>query len=195
MNLSVFLFIYSTIKLYFFIFYDERCKMNFPVRDNKVLLYCITLRCVALRCVALRCVALRCVALRCVALRCVALRCVALRCVALRCVALRCVALRCVALRCVALRCVALRCVALRCVALRCIHPSIVRVSQAKNKTVRILQPDVAKAMFKDVEVIYQFHHDTLLPELQKRLTAWCVTLRRLHLVHAPRSSYSVCAL
>ncbi|KAI0211328.1 FYVE, RhoGEF and PH domain-containing protein 2 [Lamellibrachia satsuma] len=43
----------------------------------------------------------------------------------------------------------------------------------AKNKTVRILQPDVAKAMFKDVEVIYQFHHDTLLPELQNRLTAW----------------------
>ena len=29
---------------FFCIFYfydDERCKMNFPVRDNKVLLYCI----------------------------------------------------------------------------------------------------------------------------------------------------------
>ena len=25
---------------------DERCKMNFPVRDNKVLLYCIVLYCI-----------------------------------------------------------------------------------------------------------------------------------------------------
>ena len=39
MHLSVFLFLYSCI-LYF---YDERCKMNFPVRDNTVLLYCIVL--------------------------------------------------------------------------------------------------------------------------------------------------------
>ena len=30
---------------------DERCKMNFPVRDNKVLLYCIVLYCIVLYCI------------------------------------------------------------------------------------------------------------------------------------------------
>ena len=34
----------------FLYFYDdERCKMNFPVRDNKVLLYCIVLYCIVER--------------------------------------------------------------------------------------------------------------------------------------------------
>ena len=32
-------------EIQYFIFYDyERCNMNFPVRDNKVLLYCIVLK-------------------------------------------------------------------------------------------------------------------------------------------------------
>ena len=44
MNLSVFLFLYSCI-LYV---YDERCKMNFPVRDNKVLLQYIVLCCIVI---------------------------------------------------------------------------------------------------------------------------------------------------
>ena len=60
-------------------------------------------------------------------------------------------------------------------------HSCFVRALQAKNKTGHILQPDVAKAMFKDVEVIYEFHHDTLLPELTKRLNTWLVSLLVLH--------------
>ena len=31
-----------------YLYDDERCKMNFPVRDNKVLLYCIVLYCIVL---------------------------------------------------------------------------------------------------------------------------------------------------
>ena len=39
MNLSVFLFLYSFILN----FYDEHCKMNLRVRDNKVVLYCVVM--------------------------------------------------------------------------------------------------------------------------------------------------------
>ena len=38
-NVSICIFISLLCILYFYD--DERCKMNFPVRDNKVLLYCI----------------------------------------------------------------------------------------------------------------------------------------------------------
>ena len=47
-------------------FYDnERCKMNFPVRDNKVLLYCIVLYCIVLYCIVLYCIVLYCIVLYC----------------------------------------------------------------------------------------------------------------------------------
>ena len=54
--------------LMYFIFYDKRCKMNFPVRDNKVVLCCVVLCCVVLCCVVLCCVVLCCVVLCCVVL-------------------------------------------------------------------------------------------------------------------------------
>ena len=44
---------------------------------------------------------------------------------------------------------------------------------QLKAETSSILQPDVAKAMFQNIEVIHQFHHDNLLPELRERLDNW----------------------
>ena len=62
MNLSVFLFLYSCI-LYF---YDERCKINFPVQDNKVVLYCIVLYCIVLYCIVLYCIVLYCIVLYCI---------------------------------------------------------------------------------------------------------------------------------
>ena len=46
---------------------------------------------------------------------------------------------------------------------------------QLKQETSSILQPDVAKAMFQNIEVIHQFHHDNLLPELRERLDNWWV--------------------
>ena len=53
-------YFFITIVFYkgFFIIY-ERCTHVSILWDDKVLLYCTTLRCVALRCVALRYVALR----------------------------------------------------------------------------------------------------------------------------------------
>ena len=95
-----FICIFISLLLYF-IFYDERCKINFPVRDNKVLLYCIALHCIALHCIALHCIALHCIALHCIALHCIALHCIALHCIALHCIALHCIALHCIALHCI----------------------------------------------------------------------------------------------
>ena len=37
--ICIFILLYSCI----FYFYDERCKINFAIRDNKVLLYCIVM--------------------------------------------------------------------------------------------------------------------------------------------------------
>ena len=45
--ISIF-FISLLCVLYFYD--DERCKMNFPVRDNNVLLYCIALYCIVYYC-------------------------------------------------------------------------------------------------------------------------------------------------
>ena len=44
---------------------DERCKMNFPVRYNKVciVLYCIVLYCIVLYCIVLYCIVLYCIVL------------------------------------------------------------------------------------------------------------------------------------
>ena len=50
---------------------DERCKMNFPVRDNKVLLYCIVLYCIVLYCIVLYCIVLYCIVLYCIVLYCI----------------------------------------------------------------------------------------------------------------------------
>ena len=47
---------------------DERCKINFPVRDNKVLLYCIVLYCIVLYCIVLYCIVLYCIVLYCITL-------------------------------------------------------------------------------------------------------------------------------
>ena len=56
---------------------DERCKMNFPVRDNKVLLYCIVLYCIVLYCIVLYCIVLYCIVLYCIVLYCIVLYCTA----------------------------------------------------------------------------------------------------------------------
>ena len=89
MNLSVFLFLYSSI-LYF---YDKCYKMNFVI--IVLLYYCVVLCCVVLCCVVLCCVVLCCVVLCCVVLCCVVLCCVVLCCVVLCCVVLCCVVLCC----------------------------------------------------------------------------------------------------
>ena len=61
-------------------FYDgERCKMNFPVRDNKVLLYCIVLYCIVLYCIVLYCIVLYCIVLYCIVLYCIVLYCIVRR--------------------------------------------------------------------------------------------------------------------
>ena len=49
------------------------CKMNFPVRDNKVLLYCIVLYCIVLYCIVLYCIVLYCIVLYCIVLYCIVL--------------------------------------------------------------------------------------------------------------------------
>ena len=79
MNLSVFLFLYSCI-LYF---YDEHFKINFPVMDNAILLYCIVLYCIVLYCIVLYWIALYCIALHCIALYCIVLYCIVLYCIVL----------------------------------------------------------------------------------------------------------------
>ena len=61
MNLLAFFLISLLCILYFYD--DERCKMNFPVRDNKVLLYCIVLYCIVLYCIVLYCIVLYCIVL------------------------------------------------------------------------------------------------------------------------------------
>ena len=68
MNLLAFFFISLLCILYFYD--DERCKMNFPVRDNKVLLYCIVLYCIVLYCIVLYCIVLYCIVLYCIVLYC-----------------------------------------------------------------------------------------------------------------------------
>ena len=55
---------------------DERCKMNFPVWDNKVLLYCIVLYCIVLYCIVLYCIVLYCIVLYCIVLYCIVLYCI-----------------------------------------------------------------------------------------------------------------------
>ena len=52
---------------------DERCQMNFPVRDNNVLLYCIVLYCIVLYCIVLYCIVLYCIVLYCIVLYCIVL--------------------------------------------------------------------------------------------------------------------------
>ena len=44
---------------------------------------------------------------------------------------------------------------------------------QLKSQTASILNSDVSKAMFQNIEVIHQFHHVNLLPELRDRLENW----------------------
>ena len=56
--ISIFILRYTCI-----FFYDERCKKNFPVRDNKVILYCIVLYCIVLYCIVLYCIVLYCIVL------------------------------------------------------------------------------------------------------------------------------------
>ena len=77
MNLSVYLY-YST-PVFFFIF-DERNKINFPVQDNNVLLYCAVLCCAVLCCAVLCCAVLCCAVLYCIVLYCIVLYCIVLYC-------------------------------------------------------------------------------------------------------------------
>ena len=67
-------------------FYDEHCTMNFPVRDNKVLLYCIVLYCIVLYCIVLYCIVLYCIVLYCIVLYCIVLYCIVLYCIVLYCI-------------------------------------------------------------------------------------------------------------
>ena len=55
--------------------------MNFPVRDNKVLLYCIVLYCIVLYCIVLYCIVLYCIVLYCIVLYCIVLYCIVLYCI------------------------------------------------------------------------------------------------------------------
>ena len=89
-------FIFISLLCILYFYDDECCKMNFPVRNNKVLLYCIVLYCIVF--IVLCCVVLCCVVLCCVVLCCVVLCCVVLCCVVLCCVVLCCVVLCCVVL-------------------------------------------------------------------------------------------------
>ena len=54
---------YISLLCILYFYDDERCKMNFPVRDNKVLLYCIVLYCIVLYCIVLYCIVLYCIVL------------------------------------------------------------------------------------------------------------------------------------
>ena len=75
MNLSVFLYFSTPV-----FFYDERCKMNFPFRDNTVLLYCIvSYSIVSYRIVSYRIVSYRIVSYRIVSYRIVSYRIVSYR--------------------------------------------------------------------------------------------------------------------
>ena len=86
--ISIFLFLYSV----FYIF------MNFPVRDNKVLLYCIVLYCIVLYCIVLYCIVLYCIVLYCIVLYCIVLYCIVLYCIVLYCIVLYCIVLYCIVL-------------------------------------------------------------------------------------------------
>ena len=44
---------------------------------------------------------------------------------------------------------------------------------QLKSQTASVLNNDVAKDMFQNIEVIHQFHHVNLLPGLRNRLENW----------------------
>ena len=74
--MNLFLFLYSV----FFFYDDERWKMNFPVQDNKVLLYCIVLYCIVLYCIVLYCIVLYCIVLYCIVLYCIVLYCIVYGC-------------------------------------------------------------------------------------------------------------------
>ena len=65
----------SLLRILYF-YDDERCKMNFPVWDNKVLLYCIVLYCIVLYCIVLYCIVLYCIVLYCIVLYCIVLYCI-----------------------------------------------------------------------------------------------------------------------
>ena len=79
MNLFVFLFLYS---VFYILYDDERCKINFPVRDNKV--FCIVLYCIVLYCIVLYCIVLYCIVLYCIVLCCIVLYCIVLYCIVLK---------------------------------------------------------------------------------------------------------------
>ena len=73
--MDLFAFLISLLSILYF-YDDERCKMNFPVRDNKVLLYCIVLYCIVLYCIVLYCIVLYCIVLYCIVLYCIVLYCI-----------------------------------------------------------------------------------------------------------------------
>ena len=82
--------------------------MNFPVRDNKVLLYCIVLYCIVLYCIVLYCIVLYCIVLYCIVLYCIVLYCIVLYCIVLYCIVLYCIVLYCIVLYCIVLYCIVL---------------------------------------------------------------------------------------
>ncbi|KAK2148563.1 hypothetical protein LSH36_491g02035 [Paralvinella palmiformis] len=45
--------------------------------------------------------------------------------------------------------------------------------AKVKQRTQKVTNTDVANSMFKDIEVIHQFHKENLLPQLQHRLENW----------------------
>ncbi len=46
-----------------------------------------------------------------------------------------------------------------------------------ENRAHNMFPDDVVPQMFSNVKSIYQFHHDFLLPQLEKRMQDWCVFL------------------
>ena len=47
---------------------------------------------------------------------------------------------------------------------------------QVKKNTTKLLGPDIARQMFHDIETIYTFHSDYLLPTLSDRLKKWWIS-------------------
>ena len=70
-----FIYIFISLLCIFYFDDDDRCKMNFPVRDNNALLYCIVLYCIVLYCIVLYCIVLYCIVLYCIVLYCIVLYC------------------------------------------------------------------------------------------------------------------------
>ena len=42
-----------------------------------------------------------------------------------------------------------------------------------ENRAQHMFPDDVIPQMFSNIKSIYQFHHDFLLPQLEKRMEAW----------------------